>query len=629
MCGIVGYSLARPRDNLRLAQAVSSLAHRGPDAHGSVQDEFTALAHTRLAIIDLRAGQQPMHSDDGRYVIIFNGEIYNFPSLKAELASLGETFNSHSDTEVLLRTFIRYGLEQTLSKLRGMFAFAIWERSTQTLYLARDRLGVKPLVYHCGPDGFFFASEIQTLLALDPTLSRRIDPEGVLHYLALRYIPSPWTAWQEIRKLPPAHAMVVRQGRIERLFRYWQIDPQRQIDIPFAEAVEQLQQRFLEATKIRMIADVPLGAFLSGGVDSSVTVAAMAQLSPQAVQTFAIGFQQQPFNELPFARIAAEHLQTRHHETIVEAKVAELLPRLLHHFGEPIGDDSILPTFMVAQAARQQVTVSLTGDGADELFAGYRRHYHLHALDRLEQWQLLPLWGVIRRTTLLVENCLRRKARRRSFPATRADALLPLNQLQRVQSLLMTFSAEERQALLAESAIAHATLPESWLAERWLACAGGPLLNHLLRFDSATYLGENLLAKVDITSMMNSLECRSPFLDHQLVEWVSALPGHYKLAFRQRHKHLLKTAFADRLPPGFFQRQKQGFSAPVNTWMQQELATEIKDLLLGNKQLAPLLNQQRVENVVQNYFSGQQKEGKMLWVLFILGKWLHSMQATW
>ena len=260
------------------------------------------MGHTRLAIIDLVAGQRPMSSADGRYRITYNGEIYNFQHLKKSLEAEGERFDSHSDTEVLLRLFMHYGLEGCLSRLRGMFAFAVWDDVERTLSLARDRLGVKPLVYHQGAFGFLFASEIQALFSLQPQLSRQVDPEGLMHYLALRYVPSPWSAFAHIRKLPPAHAMVVRDGRVERCFRYWQIDPSLQLDISFEEAVEGVREKVLEATRLRMVADVPLGAFLSGGVDSSITVAAMAHHSARPIKTLAIGFEQHTFNELPYAR---------------------------------------------------------------------------------------------------------------------------------------------------------------------------------------------------------------------------------------------------------------------------------------------------------------------------------------
>jgi asparagine synthase (glutamine-hydrolysing) len=319
MCGILGYAMrdgaAVPGD---LREAIAGLAHRGPDDYGIWAEGGTALGFVRLSIIDLSpAGHQPMLSPCGRYAIVFNGEIYNFPELRAGLEAQGETFVGHSDTEILLRLFVREGLESCLARLRGMFAFAVWDREARSLSLARDRLGVKPLVYAETPRGFVFASEIAALFAIDPQLSRAPDFQALDHFLSFQYIPAPLSGFAAVRKLPPGHAMVVREGRVERLFRYWDIDFSQRSKLSFGEACEALREKILEATKIRMIADVPLGAFLSGGIDSSITVAAMARLSSQPIKTFAIGFDDERFNELPFARQVAEHLGTEHREMTV------------------------------------------------------------------------------------------------------------------------------------------------------------------------------------------------------------------------------------------------------------------------------------------------------------------------
>lgn len=631
MCGIVGYSLSRDQhrdqQGLDMDAALETLVHRGPDAHGAWCRQGMGLGHTRLSIIDLDAGQQPMSSADGRYWITYNGEIYNFQLLKKALEEKGERFDTHSDTEVLLRVFMRYGLEGCLSKLRGMFAFAVWDEETRTLSLARDRFGVKPLVYHQGVRGFLFASEIQALFALDPQLSRRVDPEGLMHYLALRYVPSPWSAFKHIRKLSPAHAMVVRDGRVVRCFCYWKMDPSKRLDISFEDAVEGVREKVLEATRLRMVADVPLGAFLSGGVDSSITVAAMAHLSDRPVKTFSIGFEQQDFNELPYAQEVANHLNTEHREEVLGPDVSKLLSPLIRHFGDPMGDDSILPTFMVSQMARRDVVVSLTGDGADELFAGYRRYYHLDFVGRMERFGLLPFWRLLRRGTVGLENLFRASRAHRHFPSSQEDQMLFMDGLRRLEHLVTVFKEDERRALLSGAQVS-AAFPSDYLAICFKKCAGGPLLNHLLRMDSLSYLGENLLVKVDVTSMMNSLECRSPFLDHELVAFVSALPGHYKLKFPKNHKHLLKSAFASWLPKSIFQRKKQGFSSPVSHWMQYELAEQLQDSLLGDKLLAPILDQSRIEGYVRGHLSGKKKNSRRVWSLFVLAQWVREMRVV-
>ena len=426
MCGILGFLApegAAPRFNL--GSAVAKLHHRGPDDSGQWNDRNLGLGFVRLAILDLSpAGHQPMVSPCGRYTIVFNGEIYNFPDLRSEFEARGEAFVGHSDTEVLLRLFAREGFEACVSRLRGMFAFAVWDGWERRLYIARDRLGVKPLVYAETSRGFIFGSEIGALFALDSELARTPDFQALDHYLTFQYIPAPLSGFAAVRKLPPAHAMVVKDGRIERLFRYWDINFAERANLPFEDACEVLREKILEATKIRMISDVPLGAFLSGGIDSSITVAAMARLSNQPIKTFAIGFDDERFNELPFARQVAEHLSTEHCEMMVRPDAVEWLPRLIEHLGEPLADNSILPTFYVSRFAREQVTVALTGDGGDESFAGYRRFYQMRRADVLARTGLTPLWRGLRRLTVSVEDRLKPDRPKRRFPATRADEML-------------------------------------------------------------------------------------------------------------------------------------------------------------------------------------------------------------
>ena len=394
MCGILGFA-ARAGAAFRpdLDAAVQRQRHRGPDDSGVWRDDRTALGFNRLSIIDLSAkGHQPMQSPDGRHVIVFNGEIYNFAELRAGLEAQGETFAGHSDTEVLLRVYAREGFERCLAQLRGMFALAVWDRQTRTLALARDRLGVKPLVYADTDAGFAFASEIATLFQIKPDLSRAPDYAAMDHYLTFQYIPAPLSGFRAVRKLPPAHAMIVRDGKVERVWRYWDIDFSLRSRLSFAEACEALREKVLEATRIRLVSDVPLGAFLSGGVDSSITVAAMARLAADPVKTYAIGFEDERFNELPHAREVARHLGTEHHEMTVRPAAVDLLPQLIEHLGEPMADNSLLPTYYVSEFARASVTVALTGDGGDEVFAGYRRFYHMRRAETLARWRLAPLW---------------------------------------------------------------------------------------------------------------------------------------------------------------------------------------------------------------------------------------------
>lgn len=626
MCGILGYlDSARRPGAWRLDAAVGALHHRGPDDSGTWLGGGVGLGFVRLSIIDLSpAGHQPMLSPDGRYTIVFNGEIYNFPELRSELEAAGERFVGHSDTEVLLRLFQRLGLEGCVARLRGMFAFAVWDSSERTLSVVRDRLGVKPLVYAETADGFAFASEIGSLFELVPDLSRRVDPTAIDHYLTYQYVPSPRTGFAAIRKLPPAHAMVVRDGRIERCFRYWDIDPTQRSRLSFAEAAEALREQVLEATRLRMVADVPLGAFLSGGVDSSITVAAMARQRGDAIKTYAIGFEDEGLDESRYAREVARHLGTDHHEAICRPDAVALLPQLIGQLGEPFADNSILPTYYVAEFARRDVTVALTGDGGDEAFAGYRRHLHLDRVDRLEGRGLLPAWRGLRRATVALENGLRRSGRKRAFPHAVGDQILTLPPLERFRHLVAYFPEAEKAGLLAPAF--RAAITEDSLAPlqaAWDRSAGqSDRLNRWLYVDSQTYLPDDILAKVDIASMAVSLECRSPFLDHRVVEFAASLPAAYKLGPRGRGKHLLKSAFADWFPAGFLDRKKMGFSAPTGRWLREDLQPMLRHSLLGSPALYDWLQPATVNRLVDDHLSGRASHAKRLWSLLCLALWV-------
>ncbi|OGI44127.1 MAG: asparagine synthase (glutamine-hydrolyzing) [Candidatus Muproteobacteria bacterium RBG_16_65_31] len=624
MCGIVGYCTGGGGD-FRLDEAIGFLRLRGPDEQRTWKGEAAGLGHTRLSIIDLsEAGRQPMTSDDGRYVLVFNGEVYNFPDLRQRLEALGEKFRGHSDTEVLLKLFIRDGFEECLRQLRGMFAFAVWDRNERTLHLARDRLGVKPLVYAATPKGFLFASEIGALFVLDPALDRRPDYRALDHYFTFQYIPAPMTGFESVRKLPPAHAMIVKDGKIGKIWRYWRIDATKQDDLSFDDACEGLREKFLEATKIRMISDVPLGAFLSGGIDSSITVAAMARLNSQPVKTFAIGFEEERFNELPYARQIARHLHTDHHELIVKPDAVAALPKIVEHCGEPLADNSTIPTYFVSKLARDQVTVALTGDGGDEVFGGYKRFYQMSLIDRVEALRLLPLWRAARRLTVGMENLVKPEKRHRRFPVNKLDEALGMEPLARYKHLIAFFTDAAKNALYtpAFARAAGASGTDEYLAHHFGATQGADAVNRYLLLDMTTYLPEDILFKVDICSMLNSLECRSPFLDHRLIEFVASLPGSYKVKFPKRHKHLLKEAFKDWLPPGFMRRGKKGFSSPMSDWLRGDLRPLMQERLLAEKRLAPWVRQERIETYVSEHLSGRKSHSERLWLLLVLAEWV-------
>ena len=633
MCGILGYchgpaGAANARDTLE--KGVKSLRHRGPDDSGIWAEEAIGLGFVRLSILDLSpAGHQPMVSPDGRFVIVFNGEIYNFPDLRTELEREGEVFAGHSDTEILLRLVVRLGFDVALTRLRGMFAFAVWDRRDKVLHIARDRLGVKPLVYAETVRGLAFASEIGSLFALVPDLSRAADYEALDQFLTYQYVPAPLTGFAAVRKLPPAHAMTVREGRIERIYRYWDVDPARRCDLSFEDAAAALREKVVEATRIRMVADVPLGAFLSGGIDSSVCVAAMARLSSRPIKTYAIGFDEKQFDELHHARAVAQHLGTEHHEEICRPDAVELLPQLIGHLGEPFADNSILPTYYVSRFARRDVTVALSGDGGDEAFAGYRRHYHLRRAEGLERRGLLPLWRNVRRATLYAEGLLSRRKRGRRFPHGKGDEILALSGAERLRHLVAYFTEADKLRLLSpdfRQRAGDSTL--AVLEAPWRRAEGMDALNRWLYVDTATYLSSDILAKVDIASMATSLECRSPLLDHEVVEFAASLPSHYKLSLRGRSKHILKESFKDWLPPGFMDRNKMGFSAPTPSWLRGDLAPMMRDTLLGSPVLGQWFDRQAIARLADEHLAGTHSHAKQLWALLCLALWAQLFEVT-
>jgi len=625
MCGITGVLHKPGGVSYDMAAALGALRHRGPDAQTSWTSSGVALGHTRLAILDLAGGDQPMRSACGRYTIVFNGEIYNFASLKEELSAAGVHFSRRSDTEVLLALFIHHGFEACLRRLRGMFAFAIWDEVKRELSLARDRLGVKPLVYLAQDGVFGFASEIGGLRALLPGMALEIDPAALDLYFTYQYIPSPRTAFKQISKLPPAHAMVVNDSGIQRLWRYWQVDTHQRSTLGYEDACEALREKLLAATAIRMVADVPLGAFLSGGVDSAVTVAAMARMGSGPVHTFAVGFDEQALDERPYASQAAAHLGTVHRDMLAQADVVSDLPMLIRRCGEPFGDDSLLPTYLVSRAARSEVTVALTGDGGDEAFGGYRRHQQLARMIRLEQWGALPAWRGVRQLGARLEGMIR-PDRRRSFPATREDRALYHSRIQRHIDLASFFDAEEKAGMYRPEFAGSLVGQNStdWFSERYALSEGADPVNRVFLTDAYTYLPEDVLFKVDIASMAASLECRSPFLDHELVEFAASLPPVMKSKGRSG-KRIVREAFAGWLPSGFLQRRKQGFSTPIARWLSADLSGLMQERLLVERRLDPWLDTQAIGRLVQGHLSGEKPNARRLWTLLVAAEWLASI----
>ena len=629
MCGICGIVYAEPGrvDAARLKQANDLLIHRGPDDAGSFVDEHAGLAMRRLSIIDLATGHQPIASPDGRAHIVFNGEIYNFPELRAELEKDGYPFTTRSDTEVLLALYEKLG-KDCVRRLRGMFAFAIWDSRVKRLLLARDRIGKKPLVYAEGPGFLAFASELRSVL-LWPGVKAEVDPEAVDMFLSLQYIPSPRTVYREVRKLEPAHLLVYEKGRAS-VERYWDL-PLGQGPAPSCpeEAEELIRDKLREAVRIRMISEVPLGAFLSGGVDSSAVVALMSELSDKPVKTFSIGFEEAEFSELAYARQVAKACGTDHHEFVVTADMAEVLPKLAWHYGEPYADSSALPSYYVARETRRYVTVALNGDGGDEDFAGYIRYF---AMKTARLFDLLP--GPARKALQLGAELLPEKDAPVSFfwrlkrflrSAVFADLV------QRHLKMICFFSEEDKKGLYAPGMLRGVeggrTVPGAAEAEGYLRRAfdragDQDFVNRMLYTDIATYLPECLMTKMDIATMANSLEGRSPFLDHELMELVFRMPGDWKLKGLKGHKWILKRALGDRIPSSIHRRAKMGFGIPLGPWFRGRLRDYWKDHVLSSEALSRgYFEETALRRMFDEHQSGRRDHGYRMWALLMLELW--------
>jgi asparagine synthase (glutamine-hydrolysing) len=555
-----------------------------------------------------------MANEDGTLRIVFNGEIYNYVELRKELLDRGHTFRTSSDTEVILHLYEEYGT-RCLGHLRGMFALALWDARQEMLFVARDRVGVKPVVYHEGADGFFFASEIQALFSLCKDLPKECDFQALDAYLTLQYIPSPMTGFSHVRKLPPAHYMIVRNGRVGRVERYWDI-PRETSGISFPEACERMREILLEATKLRLRSDVPFGAFLSGGADSSIVVAAMSRILNAPVRTFTVGFGVRGYDEVARAKEVADLFRTDHTEFRVEADAEEVLPEIARALGEPFGDSSVVPTYYISQMTRQHVKVALTGDGGDETFAGYKRFRQLMFLDRVDRYGLAGLWRMLRRGGLFLERTVNPTRRHIRFPHTREDRALAARGLDRYLRFVSLFEEAEKEKLYTPLLLANRADVPGYLRGK---SSDGNGLDRYLRIDQTTFLSEDVLFKVDICSMLNSLECRSPLLDHKLIEFAASLPGEYKLRGREG-KFILKEAFRDWFPPGFFRSPKVGFAAPTHVWLKGKLSRWCREELLTSVPLGKIVRAEEMEGL----FSDVEGNSKKIWSLLMLTQWFKA-----
>jgi asparagine synthase (glutamine-hydrolysing) len=611
MCGIAGIVAAPGEAPARetLQAMGDAIAHRGPDDATVAVYGRAGLSFRRLAIIDVAGGAQPLEGEDGRRHVILNGEIYNHLELRAELEALGHRFRTHSDVETVVHGYEQWG-DAVVARLRGMFALALWDETRERLLLARDRLGKKPLVYHEARGRLAFASEIQSLLRL-PGIPREADLEGIHDYLTYQYVPHPRTGFKGIRKLPPAHLLVYEDGHA-RVEPYWTVSFQPTLAISEEDAAVEVRRLLREAVRVRLMSEVPLGAFLSGGIDSSAVVALMAEFGP--VKTFTVGFEDEDFSELPFARQVAKRYGTDHHEFVVRPHAAEVLPRLVEHYGEPYADSSALPTYYLSKVTSDHVTVALDGDGGDELFAGYPRYAALP----LYRWlgRVPPSRAVSRAAEAVAGSRLPARARR----FLRALSARPEESYARTISY---FSPEEKTALYSEEmkAAVGGIDSFSWLYGLYARADAPDLLGRTLQVDLLSYLPDDLLAKVDIASMANGLEARSPFLDHPLVEFAARLPSRFKRR-RGRGKRVLRRAIADLLPPSLLDRPKMGFGVPISRWFRGELRPLLQDVLLSDTAARrPFFRPEATRALIDDHLAGRRDHGQRLWALLTLELW--------
>jgi asparagine synthase (glutamine-hydrolysing) len=572
MCGIAGVvSTTRESDisEALVRHMCNQIVHRGPDDEGILVQDGAGLGMRRLSIIDISGGHQPVFNESRSAWIVYNGETYNFPELRAELESRGHRFYTKSDTEVVVHLYDEMGAD-CVQKLRGMFALAIYDKTKRKLVLARDRLGKKPLHYALVGDKLYFASEIKSILAVAPELAE-VNAQGLHEYLYYGYVPDPITAFTGIHKLPPGHLLEFEKGEI-RIRQYWDL-PAYNTHIPKSEeeCLEELEHRLLEATRIRLISDVPLGAFLSGGTDSSTVVALMARASSAPVKTFSIGFKKDDFNEAEYARIVARKFGTDHHEMILEPDVVQTVEHLTSTLEEPFGDSSMLPTYYVSQMARQHVTVALSGDGGDEIFAGYDR-YRIHSDRKI--FDHVPEWArKFFRNQVFPRLPNKMQGRRFSY-----NVSLPWQE-RYIDGMSFLPSFERDAPLLSDDfreILSHGDKPENVLRRYFASAPAHDPVSQVLYVDTKSYMVGDILTKVDRMSMLNSLEVRVPILDHKFIEWVTGLPPEWKLRGSQQKYILRKLAERVGVPREVLYREKRGFSLPLVHWMRNEL----KDMLM-------------------------------------------------
>ena len=621
ICGIISNSGCRI-DRELIMKMTGIMDYRGPDDEGFFVRDNVGLGHRRLKIIDLHTGQQPIVNEDNTVILICNGEVYNFEELRESLEKKGHRFKSRSDNEVILHLYEEKGV-RCLQDLRGMFAFAVWDGREKKLLLARDRIGKKPVVYSVMENGIIFASEIKSLL-MHPSVQKDIDATALDLFLTYQAVPAPRTIFKGIKKLPAAHYLMWQDGKYS-VERYWDLNFTRKIKLKNEEEyAELLWQKLTESVKLRMISDVPLGAFLSGGIDSSTVVGIMSGLSRLPVKTFSVGFDEESFSELKYAKMAAERFGTDHHEFKVKPDVMEILPRLVWHYNEPFGDSSMVPTYYVARETKKYVTVALNGDGGDENLAGYTRYWQTLLLDRM-----MTVAGVMphgmRRTIL--SGLM--KGYEKYYSSTFFRIWRWLEEAEKegygyaYARRLISFSAEYKNGIYSDYFKAEIANKDamSLIKEIWDRAGNITILEKMLYSDFNLYLADVLTVKMDIAAMSNSLESRSPFLDHEFVETMASFPPELKFR-RFTSKYILKKKLKGFIPEEILHRKKMGFGIPVGEWFKKDLKEYIQSYLLsGSFSSRGFFNQKNVGKMVEEHVTGRAIHTQRIWNLLVFEIW--------
>lgn len=628
MCGFCGiaYSDFQRRPSESLVRTMNDqISHRGPDDFGVHISEGFGFGHRRLSILDLSsAGHQPMSNEAKNIWLTFNGEIYNFRAIRSELESKGYVFRSQTDSEVIIKGYEEWGIN-ILDKLNGMFAFGLWDERIKSLFLARDRLGIKPLFYYLNDEKIVFGSEIKAILG-DTSISRHLDRQAFHNYLSFNYMSAPLTGFQNIRQVMPGEYLKFSKGNVS-IQAYWDLhyrEPAKRSDQDY---LEEFDSRLKNAVESQLVSDVPFGAFLSGGVDSSSIVALMKETMTQPVKTFSIGFKEESFNETSYAQQVSSHLKTEHYEEIVSPDLIKLLPKLVWHAEEPTADSSMLPVFCVAGLARKHVSMVLSGDGADEILAGYET-YQAHYLAEIYRKIPSPVRSVLNKAVskLPVSHAkvsfdYKAKAFVEGAARSREDAHFAWREI---------FSEQQKRDLYSAEFLNHfAPQPTVQIYRDYFNKSDArDFLNKMLYVDTRFYLPSDMLVKVDRMTMAHSLEARVPFLDHELVEFVASLPTHLKLKQFRKKKFILKQAMASRLPHSILHRKKAGFNVPVGRWIAHELKDYVCDTMSRSAiQKTGIFNSEKVESLLSDHFSRKKDNGYRIWGLLVFMTWWNMFKV--